>query len=193
MTNASGASYDYPAATGTGGFLHPERILNYLGIRPGMIVADFGCGGGYFSIPTARRVGEAGKVYAVDIQKRIIDLVKSKANLEHLLNIETVWADLEREKGSRLRDGVADAVIVANILFQAEKKKVIIEEAWRVLRLGGELAVIEWDETPFAAGPQLEARIPRQLAQSMAEEAGFELEKEFEAGSHHYGLLFKKK
>lgn len=184
---------DYSALTGAGGFLHPERILNYLDLRPGMIVADFGCGGGYFSIPAARRVGESGKVYAIDIQKRIIELVKSRANLEHLLNVETIWADLEREKGSRLRDGIADLAIVANILFQAEKKKAIIEETWRILRLGGHLAVIEWDETPFPAGPKLELRIGRQQIQNLAEEAGFELEKEFEAGSHHYGLLFKKK
>jgi len=184
---------DYSSASGTGGFLHPERILNYLDIRPGMVVVDFGCGGGYFTVPAARKVGENGKVYAIDIQKQVIDLIKSRANLEHLLHIETIWADLEKEKGSRLRDGLADFVIIANILFQAEKKKQIMEEAWRILRLGGKVAVIEWDETPFSGGPDLALRISRELAESMAEEAGFELEKEFEAGSHHYGLLFKKK
>ncbi len=180
-------------SSGTGGFLHPERILGYLDIRPGMIVADFGAGGGYFTIPAARKVGENGKVYAIDIQKRVIDLIKSQANIEHLLNIEPVWADLEKEKGSRLREGFADVVIVANILFQAEKKKQILEEAWRILRPGGHAGVIEWDDTPFPAGPNPNMRIARQAAQNMAEESGFELEKEFEAGSHHYGLLFKKK
>ncbi len=184
---------DYSTSSASGGFLHPERILGHIDIRPGMVVADFGAGGGYFSIPAARKVGERGKVYAMDIQKQAIDLVQSRASLEHLLNIDTVWADLEREKGSRLHSDVADVVIVANILFQAEKKKTILEEAWRVLRPGGHLAVIEWDATPLAAGPSKGMRVPRELAENLSLECGFELEKEFEAGSHHYGLWFKKK
>lgn len=178
--------------TGTGGFLHPERIMAKLDIRPGMIVADFGAGAGYFAIPAARRAGENGKVYAIDIQKQAIDHIKSKANLEHLLNIETIWADLERPQGSHLPDASADFVIIANILFQAEKKREVLAEAHRVARDGGDLAILEWDETPFPAGPAQALRVPKQLAKRLAEEAGFKLEKEFEAGSHHYGLLFRK-
>ena len=45
------------AAPGSGGFLHPEKAIGTLDLRPGMIVADFGCGGGYFSIPAARARG----------------------------------------------------------------------------------------------------------------------------------------
>lgn len=181
------------AVRGTGGFLHPERIIARLDIRPAMVVADFGAGGGYFSIPAARRVGENGTVYAIDIQRSAIDRIRSKANLEHLRNIETVWADLERPQGSHLPAAAADVVIVANILFQAEAKAEVLAEAWRVLRTGGHLAVLEWDETPFAAGPPPPLRIAKPQARRMAETAGFELEKEFEAGSHHYGLLFVKR
>lgn len=187
------SSVQTPSSSGTGGFLHPERILKYLDIRPGMSVADFGAGGGYFSIPAARLVGENGKVYAIDIRKSSLDFIKSKANLEHLLNIETVWADLELTKGSRLLDNAVDLVIIANILFQSEKKREVIREAWRVLRSGGRLATLEWDETPFPVGPPLVLRVQKSVAKHLADEAGFELEKEFEAGSHHYGLLFRKK
>lgn len=181
-----------PLSSGTGGFLQPERIVARLDIRPGMVVADFGAGSGYFSIPAARKVGENGKVYAIDIQPHAVDLIRSKANLEHLRNIETIWADLERPQGSHLPDNAVDFVIVANILFQAEAKSEVFKEARRVLRTGGYLAVLEWDETPFPAGPPMTLRTPKAGVKRMAEEAGFELEKEFDAGSHHYGLLFKK-
>lgn len=177
---------------GTGGFLHPGDIVGRLDIRPGMTVADFGAGGGYFSIPAAHRVGENGKVYAIDVQKQAVDLIRSKANLEHLLNIETIWADLERPQGSHLPDDAVDFIIVANILFQAEAKADVLAEARRVLRTGGHLAILEWDETPFPAGPAAALRLSKQAVRHLAEGAGLQLEKEFEAGSHHYGLLFKK-
>lgn len=178
---------------GSGGFLQPERIVARLDIRPGMVVADFGAGSGYFSIPAARKVGENGKVYAIDIQPHAVDLIRSRANLEHLRNIETVWADLERPQGSHLPDNAVDFVIVANILFQAEAKSEVFKEARRVLRTGGQLAVLEWDETPFPAGPPMTLRTPKAGVKRMAGEVGLELEKEFDAGSHHFGLLFIKK
>lgn len=185
-------SADLSAPAGSGGFLEPSRILGRLGIRPGMVVADFGCGGGYFAIPAARMVGDGGKVFAVDIQKQAIENVRSKANLEHLLQLETVWADLESPKGSRLPDASVDLAIIANILFQAEKKREVLAEAWRVLRTGGSLVVLEWDDHPFPAGPAMPLRVPKDRAHKLAEEVGFTLEQEIEAGSHHYGLLFKK-
>lgn len=187
------SSVQTTSSSGTAGFLHPERILRYLDIRPGMNVADFGAGAGHFSIPAARLVGENGKVYAIDIQKSSLDFIKSKANLEHLLRVETVWADLELPKGSRLLDNAVDLVIIANILFQSEKKSEVMREAWRILRSGGRLAILEWDETPFPVGPPMMLRVQKSSAKRLAEEAGFALEKEFEAGSHHYGLLFKKR
>ncbi len=173
-------------------FLNPERVIGYLELAKGMIVADFGAGAGFYTLPAARRVGEEGKVYAVDIQKSALDLIKSKARLEHLLNVEAVWADLELPGGSRLPAGSVDIVIVSNILFQVEKKLEVMKEAYRVLKSGGKIAVIEWDEMPFPGGPPEEMRVPKRLAQSLLGQAGFMSDKEFEAGSHHYGLLYKK-
>ncbi|MBI4132185.1 MAG: class I SAM-dependent methyltransferase [Candidatus Sungbacteria bacterium] len=193
MTDRLPPSPVAPTSSGTGGFLHPEGIIGRLDIRPGMVVADFGAGSGYFSIPAARRVGEGGKVYAIDIQQTAINLLRSKASLEHLLNIEAVWADLERPAGSRLAEGAVDFVIIANILFQAAEKAAVLAEAKRVLRTGGKLAILEWDETPFPAGPPAALRVPKSLVRQLTEGVGFQLEKEFEAGSHHYGLLFVKK
>ncbi len=173
-------------------FLEPERIVRYFGLKPGDHVADFGAGHGYFTIPMARIAGGDGKVYALDIQKSVLDIIRAKAKLEHLLNIETVWADLDEPHGSKLKDKFIDFAVIANILFQAEKKENIFREAHRILREGGRLAVVEWDETPAPMGPPLNLRVKKDTAKSLATSAGFELEKEFEAGSHHYGLLFKK-
>lgn len=190
------AQRDNPARQaphGTGGFLHPEGIVERFGLRPGMIVADFGCGAGYFTIPAARSVGESGRVWAIDIQKSSLELVKSRATLERLLNVEPIWADLELPSGSHLPNDAADFVIISNILFQVERKREVLGEAWRALRTGGGAAILEWDETPFPAGPPLVLRVPRQTALKLAEEAGFTLVEQLDAGDHHYGLLLVKK
>jgi ubiquinone/menaquinone biosynthesis C-methylase UbiE len=181
--------------TDSGGFLDPERIVRYFGLEKGDFVADFGAGHGYFTIPMARAVGGEGKVYAVDVQKSVLDVIRSKAKLEHLLNIELIWGNLEEPDGSHLKSDFIDFVVISNILFQADNKEAVIEEAYRILRSGGHMAIIEWDEASgrSAFGPPMHLRIPKNTAQSLAEKAGFQLDRQFEAGNHHYGLLFVKR
>lgn len=181
-------------AKGTGvGFLEPERIVANFGLKPGDHAADFGAGHGYFTIFLARAVGGDGMVYAVDVQKTGLDIIRAKAQMEHLLNIEYVWADMDRAQGSGLKDKFIDFVMMGSILFQAENKLAIIEEAYRVLREGGRMAMIEWGESADSLGPAVALRVKKEDARSLALQAGFEFDREYAAGSHHYGLLFVKK
>jgi ubiquinone/menaquinone biosynthesis C-methylase UbiE len=173
-------------------FLHPERIVSRFDPKSGEYAADFGAGAGFFTIPMARMVGAEGKVYAIDIQKHSLDIIRAKAQLEHLLNIEYVWGDLETSGGSKIKEMSVDFVIISNILFQAEKRQEVLREAFRVLKKGARCAVIEWDESQFPLGPPMNLRVPKRVATSSAQSIGFELEKEFEAGSHHYGLMLRK-
>lgn len=174
-------------------FLEPERIVRYFGLERGDHAADFGAGHGYFTIPMARAVGGDGRVYALDIQKAALDIIRSKARIEHLLNIDLIWTDLDMPRGSKLKDKFLDFVLISNILFQMENKERLFEEAFRALREKGALAVVEWDETPTPLGPALGLRVKKADAMRLAKDAGFEeLDREFEAGSHHYGLLFRK-
>ncbi len=164
------------------------------GVRPGDHIADFGAGHGFFTIPLARATGPNGKVYAVDVQDSALDAIRSKAGFEHLLNIEYVRADLDTPGGSRLKDRFIDLVVMANVLFQAEHKDTMLREAWRILREGGGLAMIEWDvslDTPL--GPPAPMRLKKETSRAAALQAGFEYDREFGAGGHHYGLLFVKK
>ncbi len=176
----------------TGGFLEPEKIVASLDLEKGDHVADFGAGHGYFTIPIAKIVGGDGKVYAFDIQKSVLEIIRARAKLEHLLNIELVWADLDQPGGSKLKDNFCEFVIMANILFQAENKQGLFQEASRVLQSKGRLAVIEWDETPAPLGPPLHMRIKKEAVKQWASQTGLAFDREFATGSHHYGLLFRK-
>lgn len=173
-------------------FLDPNKIVVSFGLERGEHVADFGAGHGFFAIPMARAVGGDGIVYAIDIQKSVLDIIRSRARTEHLLNIQPVWADVEAAGGSKLKDRYIDFILIANILFQTADKRAVIREAYRILREGGRLAVIEWNETPAPLGPPAALRMKKIAAAELCRGAGFSTMEEFDAGSHHYGLLFRR-
>lgn len=173
-------------------FIRPEETIKEFELEPGMVVADFGCGSGHYTIEAAKRVGERGRVYALDIQKDLLQALKSTAELSHLKNIEIIWADLDLPQGSRLADTSVDFVIISNILFQAENRQQIVKETLRILKDGGRVAIIEWEKEKGKTGPLLEKRIAREDAKNAFLEQGFKLEKEFQPGENHYGLIFKK-
>jgi|SRR3989344_4051775 len=173
-------------------FLNPEKVIEEWDVRPGDLIADFGCGAGFFSIPLGKRVGSNGRVYALDIRPEALEAVRAKIKLLHLFNVETSRADLERERGSGLKSETIDKVIIANILFQTENKKSIAEEANRILKPGGSVIVVEWNEEKTNAGPILPAKVSEQEVEKIFEEAGFSLAKKIGAGTHHYCLIYKK-
>ena len=178
-------------AKGSGGFLSPVDVIKEFNIKQGMKIADFGCGAGYFTIPIAKSVGENGAVYAFDVLKTSLESVRSKAKIEGLLNIETVWANSEILGGSKLKDESSDMVSLANILFQSPKKDDIIKEAKRILKKKGKMVIIEWQEDQ-PLGPPKKLIVSKGLVQELAKKQGFKLEKEFPAGKHHWGMVFIK-
>lgn len=168
----------------------PEQIVRSLGaVTPGMRVGDFGCGAGYYSVALAKAVGEEGRVTAFDVLESATSATKARATKEGLTNIDTVRANLEIPQSTGLGSGSLDAVLLANILFQSEKKDAILEEAKRVLVPSGSLIVIEWkDSAPM--GPS-GFRISQQELENLLAQKGFSKAKEFSVDPYHYGLLFR--
>ncbi|MBZ9578044.1 class I SAM-dependent methyltransferase [Patescibacteria group bacterium] len=170
-------------------FLNPEEVLDQLELRLDMVAAEFGCGSGGFAIPLAKRL-EEGLVYGLDIQRAPLSALKSRALLENITNIRTICSDLEKPKGSTLTRSSVDLVFIPNVLFQIKDKNAIISEAERVLKNKGKLVVIDW--APKAPQGPEEGRISPKEVKKITEKIGFKLEKEFEAGKYHFGLIFEK-
>ena len=130
------------------------------------------------------------RVYAIDILKAPLSALKGRILLEGITNIRIIRSDLEKPRGSTLADSSLDLVLIPNVLFQVENKRVIISEAKRVLKNGGKLLVIDW--LPKASQGPAQNRVSPAEIKKIAEELGFKLEEEFEAGKYHYGLIFIK-
>jgi ubiquinone/menaquinone biosynthesis C-methylase UbiE len=168
-------------------FSDPAVNISKLGLALGMKVVDLGAGSGFYSVEAARRVGPSGRVYAVDIQKDILDHIRTNGASQGLHNIEVIWANIEKIGGTKLREGIADRVIASNVLFQIEKPDEFALEIKRLLKPKGKVLVVDW-----TAGSSLGPKSPfiSLKAQALFEKAGFKLEQSFGAGDHHYGLVF---
>jgi len=80
-------------------------------------------------------------------------------------------------------------VLIANILFQSKLKNDILKEAKRALKKTGKITIIEWNGG-ISVGPSSGYRISKENLKELAKGEGFVLEKEFNAGDSHYGLIF---
>lgn len=175
-----------------GKFLEPDLVISQIEIENGSQVADFGCGPGYFAIPFGKAVGLRGHIYAFDILPQALETVQGKAKSAGLVNITTKRANLEKVGGSHLENEQLDWVIIKDILFQNQQKDIIISEAFRVLKSGGRVLVIEWIDKDSNVGPDQEIRISEEELCAMIEKQGFKIEKKLNSGDYHYAFIATK-
>ena len=173
-------------------FSDPQKIIESSGIQSGMKIADLGSGSGFYSMAAAKALISTGNVYSVDIQKELLTKLKNTAVKEGVYNIEVVWGDIEKVNGTHLKEYSIDLALLANILFQVEDKQGVVNEIKRILKSGGRVLVVDWSDSFGGIGPHRDAVINKQSAMELFEKSGFHLDREVEAGSHHYGMIFKK-
>lgn len=169
------------------GFLNPTEVLKQLDLKESMTAADFGSGSGGWVIPLAKKL-EEGKIYAIDILEEPLSALRAKTKLEKIINVETVLADIE--KGVDIFEGSCDLVLMTNLLFQADDKKKVLEEGKKLLKPGGKILVVDWKKDS-TLGPA-EGRISAEEVKETALDLNLRIEKEFEASTYHYGLIFTK-
>src|SRR3989344_375429 len=172
------------------GFAHPRRNTAALGVESGMEVADFGSGSGVYVLHIAEALENFGHVYAIDVQRDLLQRTKNEAHRRGFKNVEISWTDLEKPGSSKIADKKLDLVLISNLLFQLEDKMTPLREAWRILKPRGRLAIVYWSESFGGMGPIKQDVVTKEKALELAQEAGFELKREFSAGAHHYGLIF---
>src|SRR3989344_4938741 len=174
-------------------FSNPQQIISQLDLQSGSRVADIGAGSGADALAAAKAVGEHGKVFAVEVQKELLSRLEREARAKGVHNIEAMWGDAETVGGTHIADGVSNAVIIANVLFQTPDKQALAREAARILEPRGRALVVDWSGSFGGAGPAPSAVVSKQKAQEIFESAGFVLERAVDAGANHYGIIFRKK
>ncbi len=172
-------------------FFDPAKILATLGLNSQTVdVAEFGCGYGTFTIPAAKII--KGKIYALDIEPGMIRIADEESKRNGLSNVQTVLRDFMTE-GSGLPDRSVDYVMLFNILH-LEKPMILINEAKRILKVGGKLGIIHWNYDPKTPrGPSMDIRPKPEDCIKRAESAGFSNPVQYDLKPYHYGIILIKK
>jgi len=168
----------------------PEKILTLLGVAPGMVFIDVGCGDGYFAIPAARRAGPQGKVYAVDIDAAAVERLKEQAAQEGLDNL---FSEVREAEETVVCEGCADYVFFGIDLHDFEDPAQVLQNAKKMLRPQGHLIDLDWKDESMEFGPPQQKRFSIDKARYLIESAGFIIASVTEAGPYHYLIIASPK
>ena len=174
-------------------FNSPSVCLSQFNIEPGMIVADLGCGMGSYTYEIASRVGPTGKVFAVDIQKTIVDTLAQRCKEKGLNNVSVLWDNMDDADGIALQDASVDRIVISNLLFQLEDIQKFATEVKRILKPKGMALIIDWSESFGGIGPTPQHVVSQSRAQEIFERVGLYTGKSITAGEHHYGFIVQCK
>ncbi|MDQ7093522.1 methyltransferase domain-containing protein [Desulfosporosinus sp. PR] len=169
--------------------LPAKDILKRLDIARGMVLADVGCGIGYFALPAANMLGEEGKVFALDVSDTMLEELSKRVMAEGLSNV--IPMKIEHEKNP-LETNSVDIALLAFVLHEVNDPKTTLSEVHRVLLPKGRLAILEWDKKETPVGPPVNHRIDRAYVLDMLAETDFVDIREIAIGENYYGILAAK-
>jgi ubiquinone/menaquinone biosynthesis C-methylase UbiE len=118
-----------------------SKLLPPLDIKEGKVVCDLGAGSGFHTVKLAKIVGPEGKVYAVDIQKEMLQMIRQRMKREKLDNIEPV---LCTEKDPKLPAAGVDMILMVDVYHELSYPYEVMVELVKALKPGGRLVFVEF-------------------------------------------------
>jgi protein-L-isoaspartate O-methyltransferase len=164
--------------------LQINRVMDTLAIAPGKGVADIGAGSGWFTVRAARRVGPAGTVYAVDINREAIRYIERRVRSESLPNVKTI---LSKSDDPMLPQEAVDAVLLLKTYHEVADPVALLEHLRPALKSGARLGIIDRD------GNGTDHGVSRKIVVEEAAQAGYRLLQTYDfvkADGMDYFLVF---
>ena len=167
----------------------PEQALGLIGIQQGMVVADVGAGTGYMTIRLARRVGPTGRVYANDLQPRMLQIVQDKARHDGLSNVEVVQGT---DTDARLPDEAIDLALLVDVYHELWHPQEMLRSIRRALKPDGSLILIEYRKEDPSIPIADTHRMSVQDAQFEVEAEGFTFDRLIPGLPRQHIIVFRK-
>jgi len=164
----------------------PDEVLRVLAPRRGQVVCDIGAGPGYFTFPVARAVGDAGHVYAVDVEPRILEALRKRLRKSRLRNVTPVLA---LEDDPLVPTASCDLILVVDTYHHFPDGPAYLRRLARSLRPGGRLVNIDFHKRELPVGPPPEHKLTREEFLAQADAAGLALAFEHTFLPYQYFLV----
>ncbi len=164
-----------------------KLLLDQLDIEPGMTICDMGCGNGFSTIPMAEQTGKTGRVYAVDIQREMLDLLQDVAEAAELSNIEGV---LGTTIDPKLPDALIDLMIAVDVYHEMSHPEQMLAAIRKCLKPDGRLVLVEFRaEDPDVPIKKLHKMSKAQVLKELTAN-GFKLKSEFDELPRQHMMTF---
>ncbi len=166
-----------------------DQTIAGLRIKPGDVVADIGAGSGLFSLPLARAVGTNGEVYAVDIDRGLLDHIASKAHDEGITNIKTILGKLSDPD---LPGAKVNLALISDVLHHIENRAAYLKNLARYMESSGRIAIIDFKPElgPHKNDPALQ--VTRAQADAWMTAAGFDRAEEVHLFQDKWFVIYSR-
>jgi ubiquinone/menaquinone biosynthesis C-methylase UbiE len=160
----------------------PHEVIGALKIRPDEVIADVGAGSGYF---TRRFAQHAAKVYAVDIDPELLEILGKNAPS----NVTTIRA---AEADPRLPERAVDTVFICNVLHHIEKRPAYYAKLLKALKPEGRLVIVDFYKRELPVGPPVSMKLSEDQVTAEMKAAGLRLVDSSNFLPHQYFMTFRR-
>jgi len=144
---------------------HPAVVIDALGLRGGEVAADLGAGSGYFTFRIAQKVGETGKVLAVEIQDEMLEAIHRRATALKITNVEEVKGS---ETDPKLPVNGVDIVLMVDVYHELVYPYEVMTKVRKALKPSGRVVFVEYrKEDPRVAIKEVHKMSVQQLEKEM--------------------------
>jgi ubiquinone/menaquinone biosynthesis C-methylase UbiE len=166
----------------------PAEVLRALRLEAGQVVCDIGAGPGYFALRLSREVGVRGAVFAVDVEPRMLEVLRNRIQKKGVSNVVPV---LGLPSDPLIPGDSCDLILVVDTFHHFPDGVAYLRRLARSLRKGGHLVNIDFHKRELPVGPPPEHKVSREEFLSLAQSAGLALKAEHQFLPYQYFLVFQ--
>jgi len=166
----------------------PAEVVQALGLKAGMVVADLGAGTGYFSRYLSEAVSPGGMVLAIDVEPSMVQRLGERAQREKLSNLVPV---LGLPDDPFLPKGRVDRVLIVDTYHHIDSRLEYFSRMRQAMNPGGRVAIVDFQKRPLPVGPPPEHKLDPAFVQEEMRQAGWKLTEEKDFLPYQYFLIFE--
>ena len=168
-----------------------RKLFERLSIKKGSTFVDLGCGRGEYAIEAALRIGQEGAVYAIDLWEEGLAVLGTEAEFRSLSQLKVLAADICTTLPIQTQS--VDVCFIATVLHDLVREgcaDVTLEEARRILRPQGLLAIVEFKKFDGQPGPSIDVKLSSDQVEQIVALHGFARKEFAEIGPYNYLVIF---